>query len=284
MAWRMAWSTRPVTPSCLLYNALGRALQPKSQRINALTTISHKFTDTLTGDFEVGYARTRYEIPFGYVTPATATPSLFPLVPADNPGALATARKFPSFPNPLNGQATITGYLYKGRILSPWVDDGAAGDIRTSARTPSAFQVASPATSATRALTGSSGFGDSWNDTNFAGHDTIINRVALAVNGYGGPACAYTPATDSTGVRRGKDNCQFWDPFAIAALAKPGDPAYNNPALTNWLIGMRTTHDSGPVEDLRRHHYRQALGHAGRHNGPCHRSGAARIGLLPTVG
>jgi len=83
------------TPSCLLYNALGRALQPKSQRINGLTTISHSFTDTITGDFELGVARTRYEIPFGYVTPATATPSLFPVVPADNPGAVATAKMFP---------------------------------------------------------------------------------------------------------------------------------------------------------------------------------------------
>ena len=119
------------TPSCLLYNALGRALQPKSQRINGLTTISHNFTDTITGDFELGFARTRYQIPFGYVTPATATATLFPLVPADNPGAIATARMFPSFQNPVNGQTNITGYLYKGRILAPWVDDGLAGTSAT---------------------------------------------------------------------------------------------------------------------------------------------------------
>ena len=235
------------TPSCQLYNALGRALQPQSTRINGLTTISHDFSDSVTGDFEMGFARTRYTFQFGYVTPATTTTSLFPLVPADNPGAVATARRFPGFLHPLNGQTNISGYLYRGRILAPWVNDGSSGDIRTTGQ--DTYRVAGRLNGK---FGGSGwdwqlGFSDSWNDTNFLGHDTVINRVGLALNGYGGPRCAFTPATDPTGARRGVDTCKFWDPFAIAALVPASDPAANDPVVTNWLLGNRTTHDAGEL-------------------------------------
>lgn len=236
------------TPSCLLYNALGRALQPKSQRINGLATISHNFTDTITGDFELGFARTRYWIPFGYVTPATASAALFPLVPTDNPGAIATAQMFPGFQHPLNGQTNISGYLYKGRILAPWVNDGASGDIRNTGQ--DTYRVSGHVSGkfGNSGWDWQVGFSDSWNDTNFSGHDTVINRVSLAVNGYGGPRCAYNPTNDPTGAHRGVDTCMFWDPFAISALVQPGDPAYNDPTVTNWLVGNRTTHDSGELK------------------------------------
>jgi iron complex outermembrane receptor protein len=236
------------TPSCLLYNALGRALQPKSKRFNGLATISHNFSDTLTGDFELGFARTRYWIPFGYVTPATATASLFPLVPTDNPGAVATARKFPTFAHPLNGQTNIAGYLYKGRILSPWVNDGQSGDIRTSGQDTYRISGRLNGKFGNSGWDWQVGFSDSWNDTNFLGHDTVINRVSLAVNGYGGPRCAYNPTNDPTGAKRGVDTCKFWDPFAISALVPAGDPAANDPTVTNWLVGNRTTHDSGELK------------------------------------
>ena len=236
------------TPACRLYNALGRGLQAKSQRLNGMTTITHNFSDTVTGDFEIGFARTRYSLPFGYVTPATATTSLYPLVPTDNPGAIAAAKAFPTFIHPLNGQTNVAGYLYKGRILAPWVDDGNSGDIRSTGQ--DTYRVAGR-------LNGKFGgtdwdwqvgFSDSWNATDFSGHDTVISRVALAVNGYGGPRCAYSPTTDLTGVRRGVDACLFWNPFANSGLAKPGDATYNDPAVTNWLIGNRTTHDTGDLK------------------------------------
>ena len=66
--------------------------------------------------------------------------------------------------------------------------------------------------------------------------------------GYGGPSCTFTPATDLSGVRRGIGDCQFWNPFANAFLSSPGDPTYNDPALTNWLTGGRTTVDSGELK------------------------------------
>jgi len=235
------------TPSCLLYNALGRALQPDSQRMNGLTTIDHNFTDTITGEFEVGFARTRYQIPFGYITPATATTSLLPFVPADNPGAIATAQMFPSFPNPINGQTNVTGYLYKGRLLSPWVDNGDDGAVQQSGQ--DAYRVSGKLLGkfGNTGFDWNVGFSQSWNSTTFGANDTVINRLSLAVNGYGGPACAYTPTTDPTKVHRGVGNCEFFDPFAISALVPAGSPAANAPGLLNWLYGLRTTDDVGQL-------------------------------------
>ena len=91
-------------------------------------------------------------------------------------------------------------------------------------------------------------FSDSWNDTTFTGTDTIVARLSNALSGYGGPSCTFTPATDPTGVRRGVGDCKFWNPFANAFLAAPGDPTYNDPALTDWLTGGRTTVDSGELK------------------------------------
>ncbi|HEY4212094.1 MAG TPA: TonB-dependent receptor [Steroidobacteraceae bacterium] len=238
---------RTGTPSCLLYNALGRTLQPESKRFNGLTTIEHKFSDTVTGDFEFGFARTRYNINFGYPTPATATTSLLPFIPADNPGAVETSKMFPTFLNPINGQTAITGYLYKGRVLPPWVDNGLDGAIQHSGQDTQRVAGNLNGKFGNSNFDWQVGFSQSWNETTFGSNDTIINRVGLAANGYGGPACAYTPANDPTKAHRGTGLCEFWDPFAIAGTVKPGDPAYNDPAIVKWLTGLRTTDDVGQL-------------------------------------
>lgn len=235
------------TPACELYNALGRTLQPESKRMNGLTTIEHNFSDTVTGDFEIGFARTRYDIPFGYPTPATASTPLLPFVPADNPGAIATAKMFPSFPNPINGQTNITGYLYKGRLLTPWTDNGLDGAVQHSGQDTERVAAHLNGKFGNSGFDWQVGFTQSWNDTTFAGNDTVINRLDLAVNGYGGSGCTFTPANDPSGAHRGKGLCEFFDPFAIAGLVKPGDPAYNDPSLKNWLINFRTTDDVGQL-------------------------------------
>ncbi len=236
------------TPSCLQYSALGRGLQPQSQRINGLGTVTHKFTDTITGDFEVGFARTRYDIPFGYMTPAVQPAGPFPLIPVDNPGAIAEAKMFPSFPHPLNGQTNITGYSFRGRVLDPWSDNGKNLLIQQSSQDT---YRASGRLNGVFGKTGwdwQLGYSDSWNDTIFIGHDTFVARVTLALNGYGGPRCTYNPTTDPTGAHRGVDTCKFWSPFAVWALTQPGNPAYNDPVISNWLIGERGTHDKGSLQ------------------------------------
>lgn len=246
-----AGELNPAGNQCLLYNALGRASQPESTRINGLSTFRHDLNDNITAQVEVGFARTRYDIPFGFVTPAGITAGTQSFVPFDNPGALATAAAFPSFPHPSNTalatNADISGYTYRGRVFSP-AGGPEEQNIHTSWQ--DTFRVAGRLDGAF----GDSGwswqarFSDSWNDTSFTGTDTIVARLRAALNGYGGPSCTASPATDPGGAQRGQSVCQFWNPFANRLLAQPGDPTYNDPALTQWLTGGRSTSDSGELK------------------------------------
>lgn len=233
------------TPACQLFNALGRASVPDAQRLVGLSTLRHEMTDTITAELEIGFARTRYQIPFGYVTPAgTATLSF---VPYYNPGAVAAAAMFPDFPHPDNGQTNISGYQYAGRVFSP-AGGPAQQNFHYSGQ--DTFRVVGRLSGDF----GDSGWGwraaftDSWNDTTFDGRDTIVQRLGNALDGYGGPRCAYSAASDPTGVRRGVGDCQYWNPFANQFLAQPGDPTYNDIELTRWLTGQRSTIDSGELK------------------------------------
>lgn len=227
---------------CLLFNAFGRTLQPKSKRIVGLSVLTHDFNEDVTAQVEMGFARTRYDIPFGYVTPAGVTTNGF--VPLDNPGALETVRNFPNFPNPAN-DPNLGGYRFRGRVMSPAGDgvnihDTWQDTFRVAARLNGSF--------------GDSGwdwqamFSNSWNDTSFNSTDTLTARLNAALDGYGGPGCTASRATDPTLRQRGEGNCQFWNPFANHLLANPGDAHYNDPALTEWLTGERNTLDSGELK------------------------------------
>jgi iron complex outermembrane receptor protein len=227
---------------CLLFNSLNRDMQPESERMVGLSVLTHDFTDTMTGEFEVGFARTRYDVPFGYVTPSGVT--TFPFVPVDNPGAIAAMASDPTFPNPVT-DPTVGGFRFRGRVLSP------AGDLsNTHTTSQDTFRIAARLkdTFSNEDWGWQASFSDSWNDTIFNSTDTIVARINSALNGYGGPACSATPATDTNKLLRGTGNCQFWNPFANNLLAKPGDKTYNDPALTKWLTGSRTTSDSGELK------------------------------------
>lgn len=246
-----AGELNPQGNQCLLYNALGRASQPESTRIVGLSTLTHELTERISAEIELGFARTRYAIPFGYVTPAGTTPATQSFVPWDNPGALATAAAFPDFPHPNNtgnpNNANISGYTFRGRVFSP-----AGGPDQQNIH--NTWQDTFRIVGRLNGEFGDSGwtwramFTDSWNDTGFQSTDTLVARLRAALNGYGGPSCAFSPANDPTGAQRGVGPCQFWNPFANQFLASPGDPTYNDPALTKWLTGRRTTLDSGELK------------------------------------
>jgi len=226
---------------CLLFNALNRDMQPKSERMVGLSVLTHDFSDTITGEFEVGFARTRYDVPFGYVTPAGVT--TFSFVPVDNPGALAAVASDPTFPNPKT-DATVGGYRFRGRVLSP------AGDItNTHTTSQDTFRVAARLNGEINEdWNWQASFSDSWNDTIFNSTDTLVARLNSSLDGYGGPNCSATRLTNPTLTLRGTGNCQFWNPFANNLLAKPGDKTYNDPALTKWIVGPRTTTDKGELK------------------------------------
>lgn len=236
-----AGEVNPNGTQCLLFNALGRTIQPDSERMVGMSVLTHDFNDTTTAQLEVGFAKTEYDIPFGYVTPSGVT--TFGFVPVDNPGVLETVRQFPTFPNPAT-DATIGGYRFRGRVLSP-----AGGKVNIHDTWQDTFRVAARF----NGTFGDSGWdwqamlSNSWNDTSFNSTDTIVARLNASMDGYGGPACTATRATD-TGLRaRGVGNCKFWNPFANSITAKPTDRFYNDPALTDWITGSRTTLDQGEL-------------------------------------
>ncbi|KAA5804494.1 TonB-dependent receptor [Alkalicaulis satelles] len=60
--------------------------------------------------------------------------------------------------------------------------------------------------------------------------DAVADRLDLALNGLGGPAC---PA----GALPGAQGCLWFNPFGSGGLVTdPSDPRYNDPALLGWLI------------------------------------------------
>ncbi len=237
-----AGEMNPTKTQCLLFNALGRTMQPESERIVGMTVMTHDFNADLTSQVEVGFARTRYDIPFGYVTPSGITS--FAYVPADNPGALETVRNFPTFPNPAN-DANLAGYRFRGRVMTP-----AGEEVNIHDTMQDTFRIAARlnGTISDTGWTWQASFSDSWNDTSFNSTDTITARLTNALDGYGGPGCAVNRTTDLTLRQRGTGNCQFWNPFANHLLAKPGDKHYNDPKLTKWLTGSRNTQDSGELK------------------------------------
>jgi iron complex outermembrane receptor protein len=231
-----AGELNPAGTQCLMFNALNRALQPESERIVGLSVLTHDFNETTTAEVEFGFARTRYEIPFGYVTPAGVT--TFQNVPVDNPGVLAAVAADPSFPNPLN-DPTIGGYTFRGRVMSP---AGGPSNDQTTGQDTFRFAARLNGEFANPDWGWRLAFSDSRNTTRFSSTDTIVARLSAALNGFGGPSC-----NASVAANRGQGDCHFWNPFANSFLAQPGAANYNDPELTNWLVGGRTTTDTGEL-------------------------------------
>ena len=247
-------------PQCNLFNALGRDQQPDSERLIGLSVLTHDLSDTITAQVEVGFARTRYDIPFGYVTPAGFGTN-FPFVPVDNPGAAAIIAQNPAFGAPTTGTGggPISGYFFQGRVLSP------AGDrINIHSSEQDSFRFATRLNgqfgNPDSAWGWQAAFTTSWNDTRFSSVDTLLARANLSADGYGGPNCRFARVTepgrtaDPTGAQRGvvsgASECLWWNPFANSLLASPGQATYNDPAIFDWITGNRESNDSGELKTL----------------------------------
>jgi outer membrane receptor protein involved in Fe transport len=220
---------------CLMFNALNRALQPKSERLVGLSVLTHDFSDTTTGEFEFGFARTRYTIPFGYVTPAGVTQ--FQNVPLNNPGALAAIAADPNFPNPAN-DPNIAGYTFRGRVMSP---AGGPSNNQTTGQDTFRFAARLNGEFSNPDWGWRLAFSDSRNTTRFSSTDTITSRLSAALQGLGGPSCNVTTGTPGAG------DCKYYNPFANSFLAQQGDATYNDPSLIEWMTGGRTTTDTGEL-------------------------------------
>ena len=78
----------------------------------------------------------------------------------------------------------------------------------------------------------------SFNDQESGSSDTIADRYARALQGYGGGDCKFNQvsgAANDPNIQPGVGNCQYWNPFASRLIASPGDPTYNSPVLADWM-------------------------------------------------
>jgi iron complex outermembrane receptor protein len=200
---------------CIMSLSLGRAIVPEATQANGLMVATHDFSDTVTAQIEVGFARTRYQYDFGYGLPIIGN---F-IAPGANPGVAAA------------GLDTGVDWQVRYRIRSP------AGDEPTNTRAEQdTYRVAG-------GLDGS--FGESnwdWqaiatfsaNNTRNIGGDTIADRFTAGLQGLGGPNCG-------PGGTPGSGDCLWYNPFSNRFSAQPGDPNYNDPVLAGWLFARSNT-------------------------------------------
>ncbi len=78
-----------------------------------------------------------------------------------------------------------------------------------------------------------------WTDTVFAGSDTVVERLAFALDGLGGPNCNRNALTP------GINGCEYYNPFsnavATSAITGAANPQFNpavanSPELLDWLL------------------------------------------------
>ena len=201
----------PQADRCALQLSYGRGLIAQTERLNAMVTAEHQFTDSITASAEFGYATADTARPSGFGFPIFG----FPVVPSTNPGVIAE--------NARSG-LPIDDYRLWYRVGGP-----TGGQLEP--------QVATFEQETWRVGAGLTGdFGNDWtwnvygtrseNNTLSLRKDTIFDAFQDALNCMGGV----------TG-----DQC--WNPFANSLLASPGDPEYNDPELLDTFF-VPLTNDS----------------------------------------
>jgi len=208
---------------CTFGTGLGRAIVPDKNRFNGLAVITHEFDNEITAQVEVGFSRSRTNAAWGFGLPAVQSPR--PLVPANNPGVIAANAADPNF--------VIQDYQVFFRPRTPF-DDRSSGRA-TQIYNQDTFRIAGTIDGPV----GNTGWDFSFtatysgNESRFRDDEPIQDRLLAALPGFGGPNC--DPATGTAGV----GDCKFWNPFANAALAQPGDPEFNDPEVFEWFNSGR---------------------------------------------
>lgn len=208
--------------------SLQRTIIPQNEQLTGFAVATKQFD----GDFlqqaslEVGFARVETLSSFGTGVPLLALPAVGAVLPATNPGVIDANRRDPNFP--LQDYRSIFT-----RQASPL-----EGDLQSFAR-QNTFRTA-------LSLEGMLGDVWDWRLTGTMSHqeqssstaDTITDRYARAIQGYGGPGCKgdfVSGLANNPNLQPGVGGCQWWNPFASRLIAKPGDPTYNDPDLADWM-------------------------------------------------
>ena len=216
-------------PFCRGTLSLQRTIIPENDRFTGMAVASAELGSDTFLTWEINYARVQTLSSFGTGVPLLALPSLGAVLPATNPGVIDANQRNPNFPvqnyrriftrqaSPVEGslpsfaeQNTFrTSATLEGAINSNW-------NWRTNGTA-------------------------SWNSQESGRSDTIADRYARAIQGYGGGNCKFDPisgAANNDNIQPGVGNCQWWNPFASRLLAQPGDPTYNSPELAAWMTDL----------------------------------------------
>ena len=192
---------------CLVLNNLGRGAISASKRVNAYAKATYEVSNLLNLGLEAGFSHLRLARAGGY---GYAEPEL--LVPASNPG------------NTFGGDV-----MYRGSIFGPAIGNGNEQIAQVRNETWRLAFLADGQISEMGNWRWSSNFTWSRNESLAQHPDTVVDRMAAALQGFGGANC--DPTTGTAGV----GDCSYFNPFASQYLASPGDPLYNDPDLVNYI-------------------------------------------------
>ena len=217
-------------PFCRGTLSLQRTIIPENDRFTGMAVATAQLAGDTFLTWEINYARVQTLSSFGTGVPLLALPSLGAVLPADNPGVIdAHERSNGAFPlqnyrriftrqaSPLEG--SLPSFAEQNTYRTSATLDGAINDNWGWRANGTA----------------------SWNSQESGRSDTIADRYARALQGYGGGNCKFNQvsgAANDANIQPGVGNCQYWNPFASRLIAQPGDPTYNSPELAAWMTDL----------------------------------------------
>lgn len=218
----------------------------EEERTQVFSELNGELANGVGVHIEAMYARVN--VPVWKTSPSYPPQALFgdiQYVPADHPGLVAMAAKYPAFEKyatvqtDADGNAvegTGEGTIFYGRIAGVAGFDGTNGKGRQAKREYDTYRFAV-------ALDGDFDNGIGWDlgvtysqsESELEGVDAQIGRTKLAFSGYGGASCAASLDTSGefvlNGAVAGQGGCLYYNPFsnAIQTSYAQATYGYSNP-------------------------------------------------------
>ena len=209
--------------------SLQRTIIPENDRFTGMAVATAEIGSDTFLTWEINYARVQTLSSFGTGVPLLALPSLGAVLPSTNPGVIDAHQRNPDFP--------LTNFIRVfTRQASPLEGSLPSFANQNTFRTSSTLEGAINDDWNWR-VNGTA----SWNSQESGRSDTIADRYARAIQGYGGGNCKFNQvsgAANDANIQPGVGNCQWWNPFASRLIAQPGDPTYNPPDLAAWMTDL----------------------------------------------
>lgn len=224
----------PGDPFCRGTLSLQRTIIPENDQLTGMAVATRHFDGDALHDmsFELNFARVFTLSSFGTGVPLLALSSLNAKLPATNPGVIDAHQRDPNFP--LQDYRTIftrQASPVEGSLPSTARQNTVRASLNFDGEISQAWDWRVTSTA-------------SWNLQESGSSDTIADRYARALEGYGGGNCKFSEVSGAANdpvIQPGVGNCQWWNPFASRLLAQPGDPTYNSPELADWMTDLGIT-------------------------------------------